>query len=191
MAAFIVRQARALFLERGYARTTMDDLAAYCRMSKSTLYRLFDRKADVFAAIVEDHRHSMLALPGNYKGMPLEEALARIFYVGISDEDDRKRLALIRLVVVEARELPELHDILVQHGVERDRHDLAQWLEGRIAAGEITACDTADCAKALMDLMFGAVVMKPHEPPKWPDRQERIRYQLSCLRMFVSGLLPR
>lgn len=187
----IARRARDLFIEKGYARTTMDDIVALCRISKSTLYRLFPNKTEVFGAVIEDHRHDMLALPGDYDDLPLAEALARIFRVDIDEEANQQRMALIRFVLVQAQEFPELRELLDKRGADLSRRELATWLRSQLAARRIDIPDADDAAKALMDLMFGAIVMKSHGDPQWPDRQERIRYHRACIAMFTRGILPR
>ena len=108
----IVDGARQLFVERGYGRTTTDDVAAQCRISKQTLYRLFPGKAALFAAVVEAHRYSMLALPGDYDALPLEQALAQIFQIDIDPKLDEDRMALLRLVTLETRQHPELEEMM-------------------------------------------------------------------------------
>lgn len=190
-AAAIARRARDLFLEKGYARTTMEDIVARCRISKSTLYRLFQNKTEVFGAVIEEHRQAMLAPPGD-DDLPIDEALARIFRVEIDDEANHERMALIRFVLVEAREFPELRALLHERGADRSRHELARWLDMQRVRGRIDLTSADDAAKALMDLMFGAIVMKPHdEDQQWPERQERIRYLRNCISMFTRGILPR
>ena len=190
-AVAIARRARELFLEKGYARTTMEDIVARCRISKATLYRLFPGKTEVFGAVIEDHRHDMLALPGDYDDLPVDAALARIFRIDIEAEADRERMALIRFVVVEGREFPELGALLRERGADRSRRELAGWLERQKARGRIDLPDAHDAAKALMDLVFGALVLKPQADFGWPERQERIRYLRNCLGMFTRGILPR
>jgi AcrR family transcriptional regulator len=187
----IARRARDLFLQKGYGRTTMEDIVACCRISKSTLYRLFPNKAEVFGAVVEDHRQSMLALPGDYGALPIDEALARIFRIDIDDEAHEERFRLIRLVLVEAREFPELRTMLRHRGAEASRQDLATWLEEQRAAGRIDIPDAHDAAKALMDLVFGAIAVKSETVHEWPPRHERIRYLRNCIGMFTRGILPR
>src|SRR5665213_4068534 len=99
----IARQARSLFLKNGYARTSMDDVVRHCRISKSTLYRLFTNKKELFAAIIDDHRFDMLVLPCNYDDVSIEEALARIFRIDIDGGANEDGLALMRFAVVESQ----------------------------------------------------------------------------------------
>jgi AcrR family transcriptional regulator len=187
----IARQARDLFFERGYARTTMEDIVARCRISKSTLYRLFPNKTEVLGAIIDDHRQAMLALPGDYDDLPINEALARIFLIEIDDESNYARMALVHFVIVEARQFPELRALLHERGGDRSRQDLARWLKRQQARGRIDVPDAGDAAKALMDLIFGAIVVKSETVHEWPGRRERIRYLRNCISMFTRGILPR
>jgi len=114
----IIKDAWQLFSERGYRGTTMNDVVARCRVSKRTLYRLFPSKPKLFTAIVDLHRHSMLALPGDYGDLPLDQALERIFQIDLDPEADRERMAFLQLIVLEARQDPQLRDILREHGGE-------------------------------------------------------------------------
>ncbi|MFT4080916.1 TetR/AcrR family transcriptional regulator [Rhodomicrobium sp.] len=169
----IARRARELFCEKGYGRTTMEDIVARCRISKTTLYRLFPTKIDVFAAIIDDHRQEMLALPGDYDDLPIEEALARIFLVDIDEEADRERKALIRFVLIEGQHYPELAALLHERGGDWSMRELAFWLQTQKEKGRITFDNADDATLALMDLMFRAVALPPPGIPEWPDRGDR------------------
>ncbi len=50
----VLETARRIFQRKGYAKTTMMDIAKALNKSKSTLYYYFKSKEDIFAAIVED-----------------------------------------------------------------------------------------------------------------------------------------
>jgi AcrR family transcriptional regulator len=187
-AAAIARQARDLFLEKGYARTPMEDIAARRRISKRTLYRLFPSKAAIFGAIVDDHRHSMLALPGDYDDLPLEEAIGRIFLVDIDEETHRKRIEVLRLVIVEGRQFPELTALLHEHGGDKSLTMLTQWLEAQARRGRIDIEDAATAAKMLMDVMFGAIAM---QGVQWPGGEELRMHLRRSIRIFVNGVRRR
>lgn len=59
--ARIVAAARALFLDRGFLRTTADDIAAELGMSKATLYRTFRSKEEILRAVVRQTMGEILA----------------------------------------------------------------------------------------------------------------------------------
>lgn len=101
--------AAALFLEKGYQGTSMDDIAAAAQVSKQTIYTHFANKQELFEDLVL----------GNVDRV--ETFIARID-VGADLEDDLRRLArdyvafvarpevirLRRLVIAEASRFPEL-----------------------------------------------------------------------------------
>ena len=50
----ILHAARDLFLQKGYAGTSMDEVAALAEVSKVTIYKHFDDKHNLFVAVVTD-----------------------------------------------------------------------------------------------------------------------------------------
>jgi AcrR family transcriptional regulator len=186
----IVEGARRLFLEKGYGRTTTDDVAAQCRISKQTLYRLFPGKAALFAAVVDAHRHSMLALPGDYDAMPLEQALQQIFQIDIDPKLDSDRLALLRLVMLESQQYPELEEMLVLYGADRSRAELAKWLGRQHDRGLIQLADADSGARILMGMIFGAAVLRASEGLANPSSPKRNHIE-ACVAIFLNGVSAR
>lgn len=189
--ALIVKYATSLLLENGYGRTTTDGVAARCRISKQTLYRHFPGKHALIAAIVDSHRQSMLALPGDYDGMPLDQALEKIFRTDIDPQADRERVALLTLVMLEAQEFPEFEDILRRHGGDRSRAELAKWLGAQCRRGLMKIEDIDGAAQILMDMIFGAVVFKLGRGIQWPGRKMRNAHIRQCVAIFLGGVVPR
>jgi len=185
--SLIAEGARQLFLENGYGRTTTDDVAARCRISKQTLYRLFSGKAALFAAVVDAHRYSMLALPGDYDAMPIEQALQTIFQVDIDPQLDRERMALLRLVMLESQQHPELEEMLLLYGADRSRAELATWLARQRDRGLIRLDDAESGARILMGMIFGAMVLKAGKSSTGPSSPERTHIQ-ACVSIFLNGV---
>ncbi len=50
----ILEAARACFLQFGYAKTSLDDIAKRAGISRPLIYRKFKNKEDVFSAVYED-----------------------------------------------------------------------------------------------------------------------------------------
>lgn len=190
-ATAIARKARDLFMAKGYGQTSMEDIVAACRISKRTLYRLFPSKAEVFGAVISDHRQSMLALPGDYDDCPIEDALARIFRIDIDDHSNTERFSLIHFALVESRQFPELKTLLTTHGEERSRLDLSTWLASQSRLGRIVCDNPNDVAKALMDMIFGAFARHAVDMPDYPRSEERARYFRACIKLATQGLIPR
>ena len=189
--AHILACTTKLFLTKGYGRTTTEDVAARCRISKQTLYRLFPGKLALFAAIVDSHRLSMLGLPGDYDDMPLDVALEKILRTDIDPESDKTRVAILRMVILEAHQFPELEDILERHAGDRARAELAKWLKAQAKSGRIVIDDPPAVARALLDMVFGAVCAKASGRVTWPSQQQRKIQVRRCISIFLNGIVPR
>jgi len=190
-AQIILAAARGVYLEQGFAGTTMENVAAVSHVSKRTLYRLFSSKTALFAAMVDAHAQTMLALPGAYDELPLVEALEAIFRLDIVSDSERERLALLRLFMIDARQFPELGALLRERGGDRSMALLGGWLERQRQNGRIEIDDAAIGAKMLMDMIFGAIILKSGEAPEWPGGGDRRAYLRRCIRVFINGVRPR
>ena len=187
----VTRAAWTCFLEHGYGRTTMGDVAAAARMSLSTIYRFFPSKTDLFSAVVALLRQSMLALPGAYDDLPLDVALGRIFQIDLDDEARRQREALMTMLLVESRQFPELATLLHEQGPMHAQRLLAEWLERQQSLNRLAVPDAVIAARMLMDVVFGASSMKPPDAPHWPGGDDRPAYLRLCFSMIAEGLKPR
>lgn len=189
----IVRESYHLFIARGYAGTTMGDIAAHCHVSKRTLYRLFPGKIDLFGDVVEHHRQSMLALPGDYDHLPLDEALNAIFRIDLTHEENKARIDLIRLVILEEAQSPEISAVLHRRGADVSRLELARWLKEKHDAGLMTIDDPMDMAKILIDMVFGAMVARVsgNFEWQWQETEEHVRHLRRCTAIFLNGVRPR
>ncbi|MCK9909020.1 TetR/AcrR family transcriptional regulator [Microbacteriaceae bacterium K1510] len=187
--AHIVACAGRLLVEKGYGRTTTDDVAALCRISKQTLYRLFPNKAAVFAAVIDAHRQSVLALPGDYDALPLNVALENIFKIDISAQANQERIAVILAIMAEAPKFPELLRIVRRHGVDASQAELAAWLAGEQKRGRIAVDDVNSAASILMDMVFSRI-FRPGLGLSMPTPQELQTHIRRCVSIFLNGVAP-
>lgn len=188
--AELVELAMGVFIELGYARTTMDVVAARARVSKQTLYRFFPGKTALFAAVIEHHRRFMMAPTGDYDHLPPAEALARIFRTDIDDDADDDRMLLVSVIMAESIQNPELLDVVEAHGAEPARADLGAWMRREIERGRIRSDDDPELlAGILLDMVFA-----PSEYHRYRRRGVRIDAETRrthverCIRIFLSGV---
>jgi AcrR family transcriptional regulator len=186
----IVDIGRGVFLDRGYGRSTMDEVAARGCVSKKTLYRFFANKLELFAAVVEAHRHSMLAFPDDLDACDIEEALRVIVRLDIDADQDRERHALLEMAFFESAAHPELHEVIFLHGAERSRRDLTERLQQWAAAGKLVLDDAGLAAGILMDMVFGAG-RRPPRPGEVEEPETRRRHLKACIAVFLRGTMPR
>lgn len=190
-AAAVVAEARRIFIEQGYERMTMDGIAARCRMSKRTIYQLFASKQAVMKAVIEDHRSQIFGLPGDYDGLPLEEALSQIFRINVDGDDDLQRWAVLRAIKAEAAKSEELLAIIRANTADLIPGLLADWIAEQADRGRIEVPDPARAAKILLDMVFGCVFDKNGRLCEWPDAEDRRVYMRDCISIFVNGCRSR
>lgn len=186
---FILKEAQTTFEEMGYGGTTMDLVAARCKISKQTLYKHFSRKLDLFVAVMNAHRETMLALPRDPdETLSLADALADIFMIDIDEEAEHARRGFLQAIMLDVQAFPEISRAVHEHGVEQSRLMLTEWLSARRAEGRIVLDDTRSGARMLMDMMFGAMVGPPGHINDWPDRKTRRAHLRRCIDVFLHGV---
>src|SRR5579859_2118878 len=110
----VIREAAAaLFLERGYQATGMDDIAAAAQVSKQTIYTHFRSKEELFADLVlgnaeRAERFAQDIVSSFDPGPDLAAALGRLAREYVRSVIRPEVLRLRRLVIGEAGRFPEL-----------------------------------------------------------------------------------
>ncbi|EGB16064.1 transcriptional regulator, TetR family [Pseudodesulfovibrio mercurii] len=186
----IVQAAEKLFVRKGFAGTCTREIAACCRISKQTLYRLFPGKLDLFAAVVESHRLKMIDFGDGYDDLPLDQALARMFMIDIDQQNYEIRAAFLRTANIESLQHPQIRDILRRHGGHRNRMELKEWLDRQCRKGRLAIQNTDNAAHMLLDVFTGAVIFDALGGFSWSDREERIAHFRQCIAIFLEGALP-
>jgi AcrR family transcriptional regulator len=187
----IVQTAEKLFVRKGYAGTCTHEIAAKCKISKQTLYRLFPGKLDLFVAVVEAHRLKMIDFGDGYDDLPLEQALARMFMIDMDQENYEIRAGFLRTANVESLQHPQLREILRQHGGQKALEDLTAWLDRQCARGRLVLKSTPRAARMLLDSFTGAVFIDALGSFGWTSREERVAHFRQCIDIFLHGALPQ
>lgn len=157
----LLAEARAVFLERGYTATTMDEIATRARISKSSLYREHPSKSELFAAVVADW-----AASGSDATRPMLERLAaaaepRDGLVELGHGMLRGMLSppvveMRRLVITEANVQPEVAAAYRRDSWERNISALAATFEELGHAGALEFDDARAAAAEFTWLVAGA-----------------------------------
>jgi TetR/AcrR family transcriptional regulator, mexJK operon transcriptional repressor len=130
----ILQEAEALFLERGFDRTSVDEVAARAEVSKQTVYKQFESKAALFIAVVQAmtgppaaHVHAEMRDPETVAGV--QDALMahgeRLLNIALSP----KLMRIRRLAISEADRFPDLGRALYENGPLRAIVGLAATLQ--------------------------------------------------------------
>ncbi|MFH8681546.1 TetR/AcrR family transcriptional regulator [Streptomyces lydicus] len=127
----IMEAATAVFMEKGYAGTSMDDIAKLAAVSKQTVYKHFADKEKLFAEIVlattdrvEDMIDLVADIPADADS--LEENLLRLARQFLSTLTQPEVLQLRRLIIANADTFPDLGATWYEQGFERVLATLAE-----------------------------------------------------------------
>lgn len=133
-----------LFVQRGYAATRLDDVAACAGVSKGTLY--FENKEELFKAVVREHLVSVLAEAETYieqfTGTSTE--LLRTFILGWWERIGETKLSgITKLMMAESGNFPDVARFYHEEVISRSNALIIRMLERGIRNGEFRPIDTA------------------------------------------------
>ena len=184
--------ARKLFLELGYAGTSIDAVSAEASVSKQTLYTYFPAKVDLLKAILEGEL-VRLTLEGP---LPDPQTLAdlRGVLVQVASRLTQTLLhpdsmALIRLVLGEAFRIPELRGTVRQALPMRALQGIAAMVERADELGLIEAPDTDLTARMLLGPIMTYVALDGFlttEQDVKPPSTEKLEQMVDAFLVMVA-----
>ncbi len=127
----VLDAATALFLEQGYGRTTIDQVAKGAGTGKSAVYGHFVDKPALFSAVVRRSIETMFAetVPPA-ENVRLEDRLRHIGRALASSLLVPRCVALMRIVAAEAETMPELAEAAYRISYEGSVSQVYEALEG-------------------------------------------------------------
>lgn len=161
--AAVLAAARATFLSEGYARSSMDAVAAAAQVSKRTVYNHFPDKEALFVAVIEDTVRPVLAeflamLDRHLSDVEVDGLRGALVAFGRDWVDTTVRFpehaALLRLVIAEATHVPAIVDVWRAAGAGPSHHALADRLEAFARAGMLDVSDSRLAARHLTALVL-------------------------------------
>ena len=108
--------AKRLFIENGYSRTTMEEIAEQAGFGVATLYNYFKTKEGMFAAMAHDDMSEL-------------RALGEATLEGLPDDPAKGVLALLKtyLKVYEYISYAVMQDFIIQSKTNGPLQDIAEW----------------------------------------------------------------
>jgi AcrR family transcriptional regulator len=128
--ARILDAAREVFLERGLAGASMDEIAGLARAGKPTIYARFPTKEALFTAAVMRSMADKIARFENYVpiGRTIEERLASVGATVLHWALAGDTVGLMRLAIAEARRFPDLASGVYRMARERGAEAVSRLL---------------------------------------------------------------
>ncbi|WP_435191607.1 TetR/AcrR family transcriptional regulator [Streptomyces sp. bgisy126] len=161
----ILEAATSVFLDKGYAGTSMDDIAKLAAVSKQTVYKHFSDKEKLFADIVLattdrlDTTIDLLAdLPTD--AADLEENLTRLARRLLTALTDPRVIQLRRLIIANADVFPDLGTEWYERGFQRALTTLAATFQRLTDQGLLRVDDPLLAANHFSGLLLWIPVNK-------------------------------
>jgi TetR/AcrR family transcriptional regulator, mexJK operon transcriptional repressor len=111
----ILEAARDLILDRGYAATSMDEVAGRARVSKTTLYKRFPSKEALFEAVIRWRcsAHGMVFAADSFRDETIEDALTSIAKRFLDLLSSPEAVRVEQVVIGESVRFPEVAGIFL------------------------------------------------------------------------------
>lgn len=157
--AELTAAALELFVEKGFAATRLDEVAARAGVSKGTLYLYFDSKEELFKAVVREGLLPLLAegetLVAN-ASVSASELFRSIVLRWWEVVGDNPIGGIPKLIFAEARNFPEIARFYSEEVIERGKRMLAAALQRGIDSGEFRPFNPAE----LVHIVFSPLMMR-------------------------------
>lgn len=191
----IIDAARALFLQQGYAGTSMDDVAALAGVSKQTIYKHFVDKQQLFTDLITaDIAQVEASTDPLVESMPDSQDLERDLR-----EFARRHLATVmqphllrmrRVVIGEADRFPELARAWYESGPVRSCEMFARWFQALDRRGLLRVDDPLLAAQhfnwLILSIPLNKAMACPLDEPIFTER-ELERYADEGVRVFLAA----
>jgi AcrR family transcriptional regulator len=159
----ILAAALALFVEKGFAATRLDDVAARAGLSKAAIYLYFEDKMALFQGVIRQTVTSNFgtveALAKTHHG-PVAELLPRLLEFMAGRIEDTPLPSIAKLVIGESRAFPEIGRFYLDEVIGRGLPLFESLIARGIAQGEFRKVDPGLTVRSLIGPMLLAGVWK-------------------------------
>ncbi|PKO45931.1 MAG: TetR family transcriptional regulator [Betaproteobacteria bacterium HGW-Betaproteobacteria-4] len=154
----LLAAALGLFVERGFAATRLEDVAARAGVSKGTLYLYYENKDALFKAVIQEGIVPVIAeneaILAKHSGSSFE-LLERLLENWWTKIGQTAFAGIPKLMVAEARNFPELAGYYYENVISRGRALLASALRRGMESGEFRSMDV----ETTVDVVIAPVLM--------------------------------
>ena len=184
----ILDAAVSLFLENGYDKVSLDDIAKKAEVSSATLYKHFPSKAKLFGGIMsrlwENEPEMEASFPGG--GNPASGLLEiGLDYATLLNQP--QTVALFRVVIAEVPRFPELGKELYERGKEPYLDRLHTYLKAEIAHGTLTIEDVPLAVRQFLgmvnDIIFWPQLLIPDTAMTKEDAEKTVK---AAVQVFLA-----
>ena len=186
----ILNAARNLFLQSGFNRVCMADVAQQAQVSTATLYKYFRSKNDLFVSMVEQTYAEIAGtLTAKTENLPIEDILLGMGEELAATHYEGGLNALMRAVVTEVANNPQLGRDFLRLSSTLRQNFAINYLDKLVASGKLDIPDTSLAALqirgAFKEIYIWPALLDPDYRPSAADLarlRAAIRLILRCYR---------
>lgn len=189
----IVAAALELFLTKGFAATKIDDVARTAGVTKGTVYLYYPSKEALFQAAVREtvtpninRASEAMAMTGQSATAQLRSAIGQW-----AESIGECRGSLLKLLITEAGNFPELADFYFDEVVKPAQTFIADIISNGIARGEFRAMDPASLARTLFAPIALANIWRYTHTDSNATPIDFVALAEFHLDVVLNGLIPR
>src|SRR5262245_51753108 len=151
----VMEVATDMFVARGYAATTLLDIAKKAGVATRTLYQHFGDKEDIFREVIFARDTAIINPPVLEPGEDLVSALRKAARYSYDVALRTRSIELMRLMIAESARFPELMSKIANIIFSRFTENLARLFHELADAGLIPAGNHEQSAGLFADLLMG------------------------------------
>jgi len=186
----LLAAALELFVERGFAATRLDDVAARAGVSKGTLYLYYSGKDDLFKAVVRGGILPAIAeaeaLVEDFTGSASD--LLRAVVSRIWGSVGNSLSGIPKLIIAESRNFPDLARFYYEEVILRGFAVTSAILERGVEQGEFRELDIDPTARALIGPLLLLMLWRHSFQFHESEPLDAQRYLDSYISLVVEGL---
>ncbi len=188
----LISSALALFVERGFAATKMDDIAEKAGVSKGTLYLYFDSKEILFKAVIKqgvlpllDEGEKLLHhFDGDARSL-LQEFMLRWWKL----MGETSLGGIPKLMISEAGNFPQVAAYYYENVIVRGRNLIGRVLKMGMDSGEFRVMDIESTIDVIMAPVLMLIVWKYSLTPCGTNNPKQ--YMNTYFDLVINGLMKK
>ena len=169
----ILEAALALFVEKGFAGTRLDDVAARAGLSKAAIYLYFKDKTALFQGVVQQAIGGNLVtvegLARAHQG-PVSALIPGILEFMASRVEDTPMASIAKVVIAESRAFPDIGRFYLKEVIGRGIPLFESLIARGVASGEFRKVDPMLTVRSLIGPMLLSIIWKTVFEPIGADK---------------------
>jgi len=140
----ILDAGKRVFLETGYADSSMERIAKEANVSKRTVYNHFSSKYELFCSVLIDLTRDVMPAGSQelqVDELPVKEALNSLSVHFLQTIYSPDVVALLRMVIAESRQFPELGVTMFDGVISRSMVLVEKYFKRKAEKGELALSD--------------------------------------------------